>query len=249
MAYGCAVPIAGGLDEAQANRVVVALDRAGVGGEKEADPAAEGRFRVIVEREQAALAISTMRDEDLPTQKTPGLLDAIGKGSLVPSQLTEHTQYLAGLSGELENTLLAIDGVLSARVHLSIPASDPLREGPRLKPTASVLLKHRGSTPPIDVYEIKRLVAGAGPGLLPDDVAVVMIARPSPPASLDRGLARIGPLTLARGSVGLLRIVGACVLLVDVALVSAVLVLWGRLRRVRSSVADDVPVLGQPRRV
>src|SRR4030088_878515 len=37
---GCSVPIAGGLDDAEANRVVVALDRARVHASKEPDPTA-----------------------------------------------------------------------------------------------------------------------------------------------------------------------------------------------------------------
>src|SRR3954454_10850849 len=125
LAAGCVVPIAGGLDEGQANRVVVALDHAGLGSEKEADPASEGHFRVVVERDEAPRAIATLREEDLPAPNTPGMLEALGKGSLVPSQLTEHAQFVAGLSGELERTLAAIDGTLSARVHISLPENDP----------------------------------------------------------------------------------------------------------------------------
>src|SRR5579859_139824 len=113
-----------------------------------------------------------------------------------------------------ERTLSAIEGVLGARVHLSLPDPDPLREGPRPKATASVLLKHRGTTPPIDAHEVKRLVAGAAPGLLPDDVAVVMVPRPAPSGSGDRSLSRLGPISATRGSVGLLRIIAAGVLLV-----------------------------------
>ncbi len=235
---GCAVPVAGSLDESQANRVVVALDRAGVGGEKEIDPASEGRFRVMVERDDAPRAIAALREEDLPSPNVPGLLDSMGKGALVPSQLTEQAQYVTGLSGELERTLAVIEGVLGARVHLSLPDRDPLREGPRPKATASVLLKHRGSTPPIDAHEVKRLVAGAAPGLLPDDVAVVMVPRPAGSAAGDRALSRIGPITATRGSVGVLRLVAAVVVLVDLALVFAVLVLWSRLRTVRAAVQD-----------
>jgi type III secretion protein J len=247
-AAGCTVPIAGGLDEAQANKVVVALDRAGVGGEKESDPAVEGRFRVIVERDEAPRAIAALREEDLPSPSTPGLLDAMGKGSLVPSQLTEHAQFVSGLSGELERTLSAIEGVLAARVHLSLPEADPLQEGPRPKATASVLLKHRGATPPIDIHEIKRLVAGAAPGLAPDDVAVVMLAHPAPAALSERALSRLGPVTATRGSVAILRIVAAAVVVLDLALGFAVLVLWSRLRKLRAAATTELPELRQARR-
>jgi len=216
------VPVAGGLEEDQANRIVLALDRAGVGSEKETDPATEGRYRVVVERDEAPRAITAMRAEDLPSPSSPGLLDSMGKGALLPSRLAEHAQFLAGLSGELERTLLAIDGMLSARVHVSLPAADPLREGPRAKATASVLLQHRGATPPIDAHEVKRIVAGAAPGLAADDVAVVMVPRTSAAAAADRALSRLGPITATRGSVTLLRIVTAGVLFIDLALVETV---------------------------
>jgi type III secretion protein J len=246
---GCTVPIAGGLDEGQANRVVVALDRASVGGEKEADPAVEGHFRVTVERDDAPRAIAALREEDLPSPATAGLLESMGKGSLVPSQLAEHAQFVAGMCGELERTLSAIEGVLGARVHLSLPDPDPLREGPRPKATASVLLKHRGTTPPIDVHEVKRLVAGAASGLALDDVAVVMVPRPAGGAAVDRSLSRMGPITATRGSVRLLRIVAAGVVFVDLALVVAVLVLWSRLRTVRAAVLEEAPNLRQAGRI
>jgi type III secretion protein J len=187
-----------------------------------------------------------MRAEDLPSPPSSGLLDAMGKGALLPSRLAEHAQFLAGLSGELERTLLAVEGMLSARVHVSIPEADPLREGPRVKATASVLLQHRGATPPIDIHEVKRIVAGAAPGLAPDDVAVVMVPRPGSNAA-ERALSRLGPITATRGSVALLRFVTAGVVIVDLALVFAVLLLWSRLRRLRAS-AIEPPNMPPPRR-
>ena len=247
LATACTVPVAGGLDEGQANRIVLALDRAGVGSEKEIDPITEGRYRVVVERDEAPRAITAMRAEDLPSPSSPGMLESMGKGALLPSRLAEHAQFLAGLNGELERTLLAIEGMLSARVHVSIPEVDPLREGPRVKATASVLLQHRGATPPIDIHEVKRIVAGAAAGLLPDDVAVVMVPRPTSAAGVDRALSRIGPITATRGSVSLLRIATAGIVAVDLALVAAVLLLWSRLRRLRT-LATEPPSLQQPRR-
>jgi type III secretion protein J len=231
---GCTAPVAAGLDEPQANRIVVALDRAGVGAEKETDPAAEGRFRVMVERDEAPRAIAALREEELPAPSTPGLLDAMGKGALVPSELTEHAQFESGLAGELERTLTGVEGVLTARVHLSLPERDPLREGAKVKPTAAVLLKHRGATPPIDALEVKRLVAGAAPGLAPDDVAVVMVSRPAPTVSADRSLARLGPITTTRASMRLLRMGIGAVVAIDLILVATVLALWSRVRRLRA---------------
>src|SRR3954466_14100333 len=125
---GCAVPVAAGLDEGDANRVVVALDQAGIDASKEADPATEGRFRVTVPRDDSSRALATMADEQLPRAKSHGLLEAADRGQLVPSQAAEHAQLVLGLSGELERTLGSVDGVLSARVHMNLPFRDALRD-------------------------------------------------------------------------------------------------------------------------
>src|SRR5262245_53829581 len=85
-AVGCAVPVAAALDEPDANRVVVALDQAGIDAVKEPDAQAEGKFRVMVPRDDASRALVTMREEELPRAKTHGLLDAADRGQLVPSQ-------------------------------------------------------------------------------------------------------------------------------------------------------------------
>src|SRR3954468_20714313 len=148
-AMGCAVPVAAALDEPEANRVVVALDQSGIDAAKEADPTVEGKFRVMVARDDMGRALAAMREEELPRAKTRGVLDAADRGQLVPSQAAEHAQLVAGLGGELERTLSDVEGVLSARVHLNVPARDPLRDGPSAKTTASVLVEHRGATPPI----------------------------------------------------------------------------------------------------
>ncbi|MBL8606831.1 MAG: hypothetical protein JNL38_05905, partial [Myxococcales bacterium] len=115
---GCTSPIAAALDEGDANRVVTALDRVGIDATKEADPQAEGKYRVNVARDDAARALSALSEEELPRPKSRGLLDAVDKGALVPSAASEHAQLVAGMSGELEKTLSSVDGVLAARVHL-----------------------------------------------------------------------------------------------------------------------------------
>jgi type III secretion protein J len=230
-ASGCQAPVAAGLSEDEANRVVVALDRGGVETAKEADPQAEGRFRVLVPREDAARAVSVLRDEELPPRPAPGVLDALGKSSLVPSAMAERAQYVAGLSGDLERTLGAIDGVITARVHLSVPEPGPLGDKPTSASTASVLLKYRGANPPVDVAAVQHLVAGAVAGLRVQDVAVVLLPRPSTPAPPERQLAHFGPLAVTRGTMPYLRVLVALTLVVNLALLASLGTLWARLRR------------------
>ncbi len=230
----CTVPVAAGLDESDANRIVVALDRAKIEASKESDPGTEGKFRVLVARDETAQALTAMRSEELPRPRPRGVLDAMDKGALVPSEAAEHAQIVAGLAGDLQRTLESIDGVLAARVHINLAARDPLRDTPVGKPTASVLLEHRGSTPPITNDAVQRLVAGGIEGLSPFDVAVVSVSRPAPPAQAAE-LAHVGPITVAHGSMRTLQValVGLCALVA--ALTAATLALYTRLARLRAN--------------
>lgn len=230
---GCAVPVAAGLDESDANRIVVALDRVKIEATKEIDPGVEGKFRVIVARDDAASALTAMQGEELPRPRPRGVLDAMDKGALVPSEAAEHAQLIAGLAGDLERTLEGVDGVLAARVHINVTAKDPLRDGPTAKATASVLLAHRGSTPPITIDSVQRLVAGGVAGLSPFDVAVVAVPRPAPPAqSLE--LAHVGPIAVAQSSMRALRLALIGLVVIVAALASTTLVLYMRLARLRA---------------
>ncbi len=231
---GCNVPVAANLDEDDANRIVLALDHASIDSSKEVDPASEGKVRVVVARDDVARALSAMRDEELPRPRPLGVLDAMDKGALVPSQAAEHAQYVAGVAGDLERTLESVDGVLGARVHLNLPASDPLRDGPPPKTTASVLVAHRGSTPPLAVEAVQKLVSGGISGLDAKDVSVVMISRPAPAARGEAQLAHVGPIAVARGSVRLLQATLGGLVVLAAALALATLLFWVRLGRARA---------------
>jgi type III secretion protein J len=240
--FGCTVPVAAALDEPDANRVVVALDQAGIEASKESDPGTENKYRVLVSRDDVSRALATLHEEELPRAKPRQILDAAGSSPLLPSQASEHAQLVAGLSGELEKTLSGLDGVLTARVHLSIPAREPLRDGPAARPTGSVLLEYRGTSSPISTESVQRLVAGGAPGLAPSDVAVVLLPRPTRPASARSDLARVGPLSVARGSVLTLKVLLSALSLLILALAGATLALWTqRIRQRREVTALSTP--------
>jgi type III secretion protein J len=235
----CSVPVAGGLDDAEANRVFVALDRASIDASKEPDPGSDGKWRVTVGRDDVPHALSVMQKEGLPRHDPPGVLEALGKGSLVPSEAAEHAQLVAGIAGDLERSLEGIDGILSARVHLNVPAPSPLRDTAPPRGTAAVLLEHRGATPPISADSVQRLVAGGVAGLMSTDVAVVMLSRAAPAASEGRDLAHVGPIAVARASMRQLQAALIALVAVVALLAGMTLVLYSRLSRARSALARD----------
>ncbi|MCA9631651.1 MAG: hypothetical protein KC766_28540 [Myxococcales bacterium] len=235
VACACSVPVAGGLEETNANRIVVALEEQGVVADKERDPESEGRYRVLVARDDASTAISVLTRENLPAPDTPSVLDSLGQGGLVPSRSSEQARLIAGTAGELERSLREVDGVLSARVHLAVMGRDPLQTDDQThKPTASVLIRYRGATPPIASDEVKRLVAGAVPELEPDQVAVVSSSVPEPAPAAERELARFGPVTATRSSMLPLRLGVGIAVVANLLLLGLLLFLTSRLRQLRA---------------
>jgi type III secretion protein J len=249
LSLGCSVPVAGGLAESDASQAAVVLEKNGIASEKERDPEQEGTYRVLVGRDDAPSALAVLSAEGLPPRTSPGVLDALGKGSLVPSRLAEHAKLVSGTSGELERSLRALDGMLSARVHLAVPPRDPLALGDQVIPaTASVLLRHRGPTPPIAAAEVQRLVAGAVPGLAPAQVSVVMTSAPASARLGERELSRVGPLTLTRASMSPLRWIVAVAVLLNAVLLGCLFLVWSRWRRTQLALLGATEAAKRDRR-
>jgi type III secretion protein J len=199
------------LDEPQANQVLVALGDAGLAARKDRDGGEDGAFAVVVRPSEAAAARSVLSARDLPRARSPGFTELFGSAGLVPTQLEEHARYLHALSGELARTLESLDGVLGARVHLALPAPDPLRPDARRTPRASILIKCRpDARGRLDAQAdgIRRVVAGAAEGLDPASVSVLVTeAAPSPAPRVPEP--RISRGWLAGSALALAAVLGA----------------------------------------
>ncbi|WP_354247343.1 flagellar basal-body MS-ring/collar protein FliF [Bradyrhizobium sp. LA2.1] len=93
--------------------------------------------------------------------------DALGTTSFV-----QNINHLRALEGELARTIRAIDRIQAARVHLVLPER-PLfsREAP--EPSASIVVRVRGSLEAQQIRAIRHLVASAVNGLKPQRVSIV----------------------------------------------------------------------------
>jgi flagellar M-ring protein FliF len=93
--------------------------------------------------------------------------DALGATNFV-----QNINHLRALEGELARTIRAIDRVQFARVHLVLPERALFsRETP--EPSASIVVRVRGSLEPSQVRAIRHLVASAVNGLKPQRVSIV----------------------------------------------------------------------------
>ncbi len=93
--------------------------------------------------------------------------DALGTTSFV-----QNINHLRALEGELARTIKAIDRIEAARVHLVLPER-PLFSREKVEPSASIVLKVRGTLERQQVRAIRHLVASAVNGLKPQRVSIV----------------------------------------------------------------------------
>jgi type III secretion protein J len=232
---GCKVELQHGLDEEQANEMVSALEGHGVAAEKEPQGRGEG-WLVSVPSGEATRAWQVLRASGLPRRPVRGFEEVFGDPGLIPSPLEEQARLQEALAGDLERSLMAMDGVLDAHVHLVVPTQEPLApsRGPLPVAGAAVLLVYAaegsGRVGP-DVDAVRRLVAGAVAGLSPDAVEVVTTPRATGAEVPALEWVQVGPIQVSRASVGALQAVlaglGALVLVLSGLLV---VLLWRRRR-------------------
>src|SRR4030081_1181785 len=93
--------------------------------------------------------------------------DALGTTSFV-----QNINHLRALEGELTRTIRAIDRIQAARVHLVLPER-PLFSRETPEPSASIVVRVRGSLEPQQIRAIRHVVASAVKGLKPQRVSIV----------------------------------------------------------------------------
>ena len=168
------------------------------------------------------------------------LLEIQGDGSLKPGdQWRYHVQPFPG--AKVEAASLAVTGIDPFHpLRPAIPEKDAFSPDEAPVPaSASVLLRHRGSAPPIAINDIQRLVAGAVPGLTPAQVSVVASPVPTPARLPERELSRFGPVTVTRASVFPLRTIFGGALFLNLGLLGALFLLWTRARKAESNLAEQ----------
>jgi len=161
-----------GLTEQEANEMVAMLHRADMSASKVAGK--ENLFSVETDEKDFANAVQLLQANGLPRTQFDTLGDVFSDQSFVSSSTAQRARYIHALSQEISHTISSIDGVLLARVHLSVPDKDPLSEEP-VESSASVFVKHRTNmdlSPHIG--QIKALVVNGLENLPYDNVTVAL---------------------------------------------------------------------------
>ncbi|WP_196786429.1 type III secretion system inner membrane ring lipoprotein SctJ [Burkholderia diffusa] len=178
---GCKVTIHSQVSEGEANSALAVLLDAGIDAEKVA--AEEKSFDVQVGDADVSRALDVLHAHGLPREHYADLGELFKKQGLVSTPAEERVRYIYGVSQELEHTISQIDGVVVARVHVVIPANDPLADQ-KMPSSASVFIKYRPSANPTALAPVVRsLVMRSIEGLDADHIGIAFVVADPSPAS------------------------------------------------------------------
>jgi type III secretion protein J len=179
-----------GLDEFEANEILVVLEAKGIAGDKLKEEGRVVAYSVVVPESDSRDGMRILVANKLPRRRPQGLAEVYpaGGGGLIPTRSEEKAKLLMALQGEIERKLQRLPGIQSAHVSVVQPDKDIVRDldTPPPAATASVAIVYspfddRG-TSLISQDEVQKLVAASIEDLKPQNVAVVM--KPNQPAKL-----------------------------------------------------------------
>lgn len=171
---GCDEVLYQDLNQREANQIISVLEQAGIDAQRVAAEE-KGIFSVTVAQADFAAAIALLEERGLPQKHFETMADVFSGDGMLSSPLQERARLAYALSQELTRSLTTIDGIIDARVHLTLARDKPLTNDV-IPATASVLLTHR---PDFDaktiIPDVKFLVAKGVPNLSYRDVSVVTL--------------------------------------------------------------------------
>ncbi|HEX2594073.1 MAG TPA: flagellar basal-body MS-ring/collar protein FliF [Rhizomicrobium sp.] len=134
---------------------------------------ADGGGTVLVPADQVDATRLAVMSTDLPLKGTVGF-ELFNKADLGLTDFAQKINYQRALQGELERTIMTLDGVEQARVHLSL-GEDRIFRDDRVPPKASVTIRMRRNTvlSSAAAQGMRRLVAAAVPQMDPASVVIL----------------------------------------------------------------------------
>ena len=128
------------LDEQEGNEMLALLLQHDISSRKRA--AKDNMVSLEVNSHKIPEAMELLRKNGYPRDKFSTFKDLFNSDKLIATPYEDRTRYTYGLSQELADTLSRVDGVMTARVHLVLPAED---DDEVATASAAVFIKHNPS--------------------------------------------------------------------------------------------------------
>ena len=155
-----------GLAEKDVAAAVNELETLGVPYKLEA-----GGSSILVPRDELYATRASLAEAGVAGHTAPAGYELLDNQGLSISDFRQHVDYQRALEGEIDKTLIAMDGIADAQVHLVIPEQQVFTDQQQ-PTTASVLVTTRRTLTASEVDAITFLVSSAVEGLEPEQITV-----------------------------------------------------------------------------
>jgi flagellar M-ring protein FliF len=160
----------------------------------------DGGTTIRVPRDQIDSTRLTIAGEDLPMKGAVGF-ELFNKSDMGLTEFAQQINYQRALQGELARTIMSLESIEAARVHLMLAEPSVFRDDRRPSKAAVTIAPRAGRTISAPVVQgIQRLVAAAVPDLSADDV-VVLDASGAVLSGISEGRARTPPATQEQAAI------------------------------------------------
>jgi type III secretion protein J len=174
---GCRQPdLLEGLDQQQANEVLSVLQRNNIAAVK-VDAGKTG-YTVKIDQVDFSAAVDLLNLYSLPSRPRLQVAEMFPADSLVASPRAEKARLYSALEQRMEQSLSVLEGVVSARVHVSYDL-DAGEGGRKAAPIhlSAVAVHERDIEPQLLITDIKRFLKNSFAGVEYDHISVVLSRR------------------------------------------------------------------------
>ncbi|WP_160105126.1 EscJ/YscJ/HrcJ family type III secretion inner membrane ring protein [Pseudomonas izuensis] len=174
---GCRQPnLLEGLDQQQANEVLSVLQRNNIAAVK-VDAGKTG-YAVKVDQVDFSAAVDLLNLYSLPSRPRLQVAEMFPADSLVASPRAEKARLYSALEQRIEQSLGVLEGVVSARVHVSydLDAGEGGRKSPPIHLSA-VAIHERDVEPQLLITDIKRFLKNSFAAVEYENISVVLSKR------------------------------------------------------------------------
>jgi type III secretory pathway lipoprotein EscJ len=222
------VTLARGLSQTEARELAERLNRSGVAVSTVADGGG-GRLALQAAPDEVPRVVQTLARQREPAAPEPSAT------ALLPTQEAAVCAREASLARQLRTAILALPNVESADIVLTLPRVEHslqhlLQPAPERPARAAVSLTYNPRVPAPDLERIRTLIVATIPGIAAPALHIEM----QPSASDEprcAELTRLGPLTLTRQSLSVVKLWLVASLLVHMLCASALIFILQRRRR------------------
>ncbi len=178
----CKAELYGNLSERQVNEMILVLGEEGIEATRKKTEL--DNYALYIDRSDFVKAISILSSRGLPGSSYESLGEVFKSDKIVSTPFEERARFMYALNQELAHSITQIEGVVSSRVHITIPEEAPFSDKKQSARASIFIYQAKDADISQYVPVIKNLVTRSVEGLTYENVTVAIFNAQSNEANI-----------------------------------------------------------------